>query len=199
MSWQVISETCGIAVYKGGGRSPSVFGLGEPLVRDKKPPVTLIILIMVNKAFHLVITTFIPAFGKPLGGPEKGFTPALWTRNLRLKRVSAYLQLPIHIHTQPNTVLPHSRHNFKGTFPQGEDPFCTVSPLVTPGALRGKRVELGVSVLCTFALADANPVSFFQILWFLSALVGNAQPICLKFLNEALGLFFPSLNVVRKC
>ena len=36
-------------------------------------------------------------------------------------------------------------------------------------------------------------------MWFLSALVGNAQRICLKFPNETLGPFFTSLNVVKKC
>ena len=106
MSSQVISETCGITMYKGRGRFPSVLRLRGTLVLDKKPPVTLIILIMVDKAFYLVITTFNPAFGKPFGGPEKGFDPALWTRNLRLKPVSAHLQLPIHIHTHLKTVLP---------------------------------------------------------------------------------------------
>ena len=114
MSSQVISETCGITMYNGGGRFPSVLRLRKTLVLDKKPPVTLIILIMVNKAFYLVITTFNPAFGKPFGGPEKGFDPALWTRNLRLEPVSAHLQLLIHIHTHLKTVLPDSRNNFKG-------------------------------------------------------------------------------------
>ena len=179
MSSQVISETCGITMYKGRGRFPSVLRLRETLVLDKKPPVTLIILIMVDKAFYLVITTFNPAFGKPFGGPEKGFDAALWTRNLRLKPVSAHLQLPIHIHTHLKTVLPDSRNNFKGTFPQGE--------------------KFGVSLLGGFALAEPNTVSFFEILWFFSALVGNAQPICLKFLNKSLGLLFPSLNLVEKC
>ena len=58
MSSQVISETCGITMYKGRGRFPSIFRLRETLVLDKKPPVTLIILGMVDKAFYLVITTF---------------------------------------------------------------------------------------------------------------------------------------------
>ena len=134
---------------------------------------------MVDKAFHLVITTFNPAFGKPFGGPERGFDPALRTLNLRLKPVSAHLQLPIHIHTHLKSVFPDSRHNFKAIFPQRED--------------------LGVSILGSFAVAEPNTVSFFEILWFLSALVGNAQRICLKFVNEALGLFFTSLNVVGNC
>ena len=166
-------------MYNEGARFPSVFRLRETLVLDEEPPVTLSILRMVDKAFHLIITTFNPAFGKPFGGPEKGFDPALRTRNLRLKPVSAHLQLPIHIHTYLKTVLPDSRHNFKGTFPQGE--------------------ELGVSILGSFALAKPNTVSFFETLWFFSALVGNAQPICLKLLNEALGLLFTSLNLVEKC
>ena len=179
MSLQVGSETCGIAMYKGGGRFPSVLRLGENLVLDDNPPVTLIILVMVNKAFYLAITTFISAFGKRLEVQKRGLTLPFWTRNLRLKPVFAHLQLPIHIHTHPKTVLPDSRHNVKGTFPDGE--------------------ELGVSILGSFALAEPNTVSRFEILWLLSALVGNAQPICLKFLNEALGLFFTSLNVVQKC
>ena len=179
MRSQVISETCGVAMYKGGGRFPSVFRLREPLVRDEKPPVTLSIIRMVHKAFHLVITTFNPAFGKPFGGPEEGLDPALWTWNLRLKPVSAHIQLPIHIHTHLKTVLPDARHDFKGTFPQGE--------------------ELGVSILGSFAFAEPNTVSFFGILWLFSALVGNAQPICLNFLNEALGLLFTSFNLVEKC
>ena len=179
MSSQVISETCGIAMYKGGGRFPSVFRLRETLVLDEKPPVTLIILRIFDKAFDLVITTFNPAFGKRFGGPEKEFNPALWTRNVRLKPVSAHLRLLIHNHTHLQTVLADSRHHFKGTFPQEE--------------------ELGVSILGSFALAEPNTVSFLEILRFLSALAGNAQPICLKFLNEALGLFPTSLNVVQKC
>ena len=134
---------------------------------------------MVNTAFHLVITTFNLAFGKPFGGPEKGFDPALRTRNLRLKPVSAHLQLLIHIHTHPNIFLSDSTHNFKGTFPQGK--------------------ELGVSILGSLGLAEPNTVSYLGILWFFSALVGNAHPICLKFLNEALGLFFTILNLVEKC
>ena len=179
MSSQVISETCGITMYKGGGRFPSFFRLRETLVLDEKPPVTLSILRIIDKAFRLVITTFNPAFGKPFGGPEKGFDPVLRTRNIRLKPVPAHSQLPTHIHTHLKTALPDSRHNFKGTFPQGE--------------------ELGVSILGSFALAEPNTVSFFEIVWFFSALVGNAQPICLKFLNEALGLLFTSLNLVETC
>ena len=179
MSWQVISETCGITVYKGRGRFPSVIRLRETLVLDKKRPVTPIVRIMVDKAFYLVITTFNPVFGKPFGGPEKGFDPALWTRNLRLKPVSAHLQLPIHINTHLKTVLPDPRNNFKGTFPQGE--------------------KFGVSIPGSFALAEPNTVSFFEILWFFSALVDNAQLICLNFLNKSLGLLFPSLNLVKKC
>ena len=65
-----------------------------------------------------------------------------------------YLQLPIHIRTSFKTVLPDSRYNFKGTFPQGE--------------------ELGVSILGRFALAEPNMVSVLQILCFFPALVGNA-------------------------
>ena len=145
MSSQIISETCGITMYKGRGRFPSVLRLRETLVLDKKPPVTLIILIMVDKAFYLVITTFNPAFGKPFGGPERGFDPALWTRNLRLKPVSAHLQLPIYIHTHLKTVLPDSRNNFKGTFPQGE--------------------KLGVSLLGSFALAFRDLVVLFCLGW----------------------------------
>ena len=179
MRLQVTSETCGITMYKGRGGFPSVLRLRETLVLDKKPPVTLIILIMVDNALYLVSTTFIPAFGKPFGGPEKGFDPALWTWNLRLKPVSAHLQLPIHIHTHLKTVLPDPRNNFKGTCPKGE--------------------KFGVSLLGSFALAEPNTVPFFEILWFFSALVGNAQSICLKFLNKSLGLLFPSLNVVEKC
>ena len=179
MSSQVISRTCGITMYKERGRSPSVLRLRETLLLDKRPPVTLIILIMVDKAFYLVITTFKPAFEKPFGGSEKGFDPALWTRNFRLKPVPAHLRLPIHIHTHLKTVLPDSRNNFKWTFPQGE--------------------KFGVSLLGSFALAEPKTVSFFEILWFLSALVGNAQPICLKFLNKSLGFLFPSLNLVEKC
>ena len=146
MSSQVISETCGITMYKGRGRFPSIFRLRETLVPDKKPPVILIILRMVDKAFYLVITTFNPAFGKPFGGPEKGFDPALQTRNLRLKPVSAHLQLPIHIHMHLKTDLPDSRDNFKGTFPQ--------------------REKLEVSLLGSFALAEPNTVCLFEILWF---------------------------------
>ena len=179
MSSQVISETCIITMYRGTGRFPSIFRLREILLLDKKPPVTLILLRMVDKAFYLVITTFNPAFGKPFGGSEKGFDPVLWTRNLRLKPVSAHLQLPIHIYTHLKTVLPDSRNNFKGTFPQGK--------------------KLAVSLLGSFALAKPNTVSLFEILWFFSALVGNAQPICLKFLNKSLGLLFTSLNLVEKC
>ena len=179
MSSQVISETCGITIYKGRGRFPSIFRLRETLVLDKKPPVTLIILRMVDKAFYLVITTFNPAFGKPFGGPEKQFNPAIWTRTLRLKPVPAHLQLPIHIHTHLKTVLPDSRNNFKGTFPQEE--------------------KFRVSLLGDLPLAEPNKVSSFEILWFFSALVGMAQPICLKFLNKSSGLLFPSLNLVQKC
>ena len=179
MSSQVIFETCGVAMYEGGGRFPSVLKLGETLVLDEKPLATLIILVMDNKAFHLIITTLNSSFGEPFGGPQKGLDPALWTRNLRLRPVSTDLQLLIHVHTNFKTVLPDSRHNFKGTFPQGE--------------------EFAVSILGSFALAEPNTVSFFEIVWFFSALVSNAQPICLKFLNEALGLFFTSLNVVKKC
>ena len=62
MSSRVISETCGITMYKGRGRFPSVLRLRKILVLDKNSPVTLIILIMVDKAFYLVITTFNPAF-----------------------------------------------------------------------------------------------------------------------------------------
>ena len=80
--------------------------------------------------------------------------PALRTQNLRLKPVSAHLQLLIHNHTSGKTVFRDSGHNFKGAFPQGE--------------------ELGVSILGSFALAEANTVFFFEILWFLSALVLNA-------------------------
>ena len=178
MSSQVISETCGVTMYKGRGRFPTIFRLRKTLGRDRKPPVTLIILRMVDKGFYLVSTTFKPAFKKPFGGPEEGFDPALWTRNLRLKPVSAQLQLPIHIYTHLKTVLPDSRNEFKGTFPQGE--------------------KLGVSLLGSFALAEANTVSLFEILWFFSALVGNAQPICPKFVNKSLGLLFPSLNLVGK-
>ena len=58
MSSQVISETCGITMYKRGGRFPSVFRLRETLVLDEKPPVTISILRMVDKGFHLVITIF---------------------------------------------------------------------------------------------------------------------------------------------
>ena len=133
---------------------------------------------MINKVFHLIITTFNPAFRKPFGGPEKGFDPALQIRNLRLKPVPAHLPLPIHIHTHLQTVIPDSRHNFKGTFPQGE--------------------ELGVSILGSFALAEPNTASFSEILWFFSALVGNAQAICLTFLNKALGLLFTTLNLIEK-
>ena len=176
---QVIYETCGRAMYKGGGGFPSVFRLREARVLGEKPPVTLSILRMVDKAFELVITTFNPAFGKPFGGPENGFDPALRTWKVRLKPVSAHLQLLINIHTHLKTVLLDPRHNFKGTFRKGE--------------------ELGVFILGSFALAEQNTFSFFEILWFLSALVGNAQPICLKFLNEALGLFFTRRNVVEKC
>ena len=179
MSSHVVSETCGITMYKGRGRFPINFRLRETLVLDMKPPVTLIILRMVDKAFYPVITTFNSAFGKPFGVLEKGFDPALWTRNLRLKPVSADLQLPIHIHTHLKTVLTDSRNNFKGTFSQGE--------------------KLGVSLLGSFALAEPNTVSLFEILWFFSALVGIAQPICLKFLNKSLGLLFTSLNFVEKC
>ena len=179
MSSQVISETGGITMYKGGGRFPSVFRLRETLVLDEKLPASLSIRRIVDKAFRLVITTFDPAFGKPFGRPEKGFDPALWTQNLRLKPVSAHLQLPIHIQTHLKTVLSDSRHNIKGSFPQGE--------------------ELGVSILGSFALAAPNTVSFFEILWFFSTLVANAQPICQKFLNEALGLLCTSLNLVEKC
>ena len=50
-SSQVISETCGIAMYKGEGRFPSVLRLRETLVLYEKPPVTLIILVIINKAF----------------------------------------------------------------------------------------------------------------------------------------------------
>ena len=166
-------------MYKGGGRFLSVSRFRKTLVLDEKPPVTLSILRMVDKAFHLVIASFNPAFGKPFGGPEKGFDPALRTRNLRLKPVSATLQILIHIHTHLKTVLPDSRHNVKGTFPQGE--------------------ELGVSILGSFALAEPNTISFFEMLWFFSASDGNAQPICLKFLNKALCLLFTSLNLVEKC
>ena len=97
MSSRVISETCSITMYKGGRRFPTVFRLRETLVLDRNPPVILSILGMVDKALHLVITTFNPAFRKPFGGPEKEFDPALGTRNLRLKPVSAHLQIPIHI------------------------------------------------------------------------------------------------------
>ena len=65
-----------------------------------------------------------------------------------------YLQLPIHIHTNFETVLPDSRQNFKWTFPQGE--------------------ELGVSILGRFALAEPNIASVFQILWCFPALFSNA-------------------------
>ena len=179
MSSQVISETCGIVMYKGGGRFASGFRLGETLVFDDKPPVTVSILRMVDKAFHLVITTFDPPFRKPFGGPKKGLDPALLARNLRLRTVSAHLELPIHIHTHLKIVVPDSRHDFKGTFQQVE--------------------ELGVSILGSFALVEPNTVSFFGILWFFSALVGNAPQTCLKFLNDALGLFFTNLNLVKKC
>ena len=134
---------------------------------------------MVNKGFHLVITTFNPAFRKPFGGPEKGFDPALRSRSLRLKPVYAHLQLPIHIHTHLKTVLPDSRHNFKESFTQTK--------------------ELGVSILGSSALAEPNTVSSFEILWFFSALVGIAQPIWLTFVNKALDLLFTSLTLVEKC
>ena len=178
MSSQVTSETCGITMYKRRGRFPSVLTLRKTLVLDRKPPVTLIILIMVDKAFYLVITTFIPALGKPFGGPEKGFDPALWTRNLRLKPVSAHLQLPIHIHTHLKTVLSDSRNNFKGTFPRGE--------------------KFGVSLLGSFALAEPNTIFFFQILRFFTALVRNAQPICLRLLYKLLGFLPPPPESRRK-
>ena len=172
MSSQVISETCGVAMYKGGERFSSVFRLRETLVLNKKPPFTSSILRRVDKAFCLAITTFNPAFGKPFGGPKKAFDLALWTRNLRLKPVSAHLQLQIHIHTHLTTVLPDWRHNFKGTFPQ--------------------REELEVSIWGSFGLAEPNTVSFFEILCLLSALVGNAQPFCLNFLNERLASSSPA-------
>ena len=161
-------------MYKEGGRFPSDLRLRETLLLDEEPPVTLSILRVVDKAFHLVITTFNPAIRKPFGGPEKGFDPALWARNLRLKLVPAHLQLRIHVQTHLQTVLPDARCNLKGTFPQGE--------------------KLRVSILGIFTLAEPNTVSFFEILWFFSAPVGNAQPICLKLLNGALGLFFNRLN-----
>ena len=72
MSSQVIFETCGVAMCEGGGRFPSVLRLGKTLVLDEKPPVPLIILVMINKAFHLVITTLNSSFGEPFGVPEKG-------------------------------------------------------------------------------------------------------------------------------
>ena len=179
MSSQVISETCGMAMYKGRQRFSSILRLGETLVLDEVLPVNLIILVMVNKASHLVITTSNSAFGEPFGSPEKALERPLWTRNLRLKLVSAPLQLPIQIHTNLKTVLPDARHSFKGTFPSGE--------------------ELGVSIMGSFALAEPNTVSVFAILWFISAWVSNIEPICLKFLNEAPRLLFTSLNVVKKC
>ena len=74
MSSQVISETCGITMYKGRGRFPSVLRLRKTLILDKKPPVTLSILRMVDKAFYLVITTFNPAFEKPFRGQKGGLT-----------------------------------------------------------------------------------------------------------------------------
>ena len=72
MSSQVISETCGIAMYKGGGRLQSVLRPRETLVLDEEPPVTLSILRMVDKAFHVVINGFNPAFQKAIWRSRKG-------------------------------------------------------------------------------------------------------------------------------